>query len=201
VRTGTPPPLWTKAPAWGAPFQWWRRPEPGNTVELRAGTDGPEVVLRPTGTVEQWWYFQRWSDTPIPWTVCALARSEGLEGLTWPGRIVADDWAVFERELGVWLAHVQHLQAALDIRFGPVIAGDGWGFDINPWPEKIYIAGDPPDRVDAVALGWRPIDEIPGRIYDGYPPWFLMGDREDGRHSPARSRTRRARSAPNLRRP
>lgn len=170
-------------PSWGSPYVRWRRPEPGDTVELTAGPDGPELVLHPTGPAEGW-LLRRWPGDGVlcelAWTEPAYKEAEAAHGHSFdgheiPGVTPHGNWDAFERALGGWLTTVSAEQQALSLSFAPVIAGAGFGLDLLPGRDRLVIGGFLSEAVDAPALGWLPPDAVPDDPYRGGPEWRLLG--------------------------
>ncbi|GAA0895970.1 hypothetical protein [Virgisporangium aurantiacum] len=171
-------------PSWGSPYVRWRRPEPGDTVELMAGPDGPVLVLHPTGPAEAW-LLRRWPGDGVlcelAWTEPAYTEAEAAHGHSFdgheiPGVTPHGNWDGFERALGGWLTTVSAEQEALSLTLGPVIGNSTFGFDVLPGRDRLVIGGFLDDAVDARALGWLPPDAVPDDPYgQGGPEWRLLG--------------------------
>lgn len=182
-------PFYVAGPAWGNPYLRWRRPAPGDTIELRAGVRGPELVLQPTAPAEYWLLKQQWGTFPISGILAELstndpaskqaylAHGHTLAGLETPGMLAAANWEDFERGLADMLSTVSAEQHALRMGFAPVIGSrQGFSFDVNPSNDRVVIAGFVPGSVDAVTLGWIAAAEVPDDPYGtGGPEWRLVG--------------------------
>ncbi|SCL20712.1 hypothetical protein GA0074692_0958 [Micromonospora pallida] len=175
-------------PSWGSPYLRWRRPYPGDTVELSAGPNGPELVLHPTGPVEAW-FLRGWPGDGVmcelAWTEQAYADGEAAHGHSFgghevPGVTPHEDWPAFERALGGWLTTVSAEQEALGLSLAPVIGGPGFGFDVLPGRDRLVIGGFIDSAVDAPALGWLSPDAVSDDPYGmGGPEWRLLGGPAD----------------------
>ncbi|WP_433512028.1 hypothetical protein ACQP2T_51030 [Nonomuraea sp. CA-143628] len=173
------------APAWGGPYLRWRRPYPGDTVELRAGVHGPVLMLQPTGHAERHLISLSWEEAPIGGSLCELsddvraAHGHSLAGYEVPDETLVDDWLSFERALGRWLTTMSAEGAALELSFGPVVAdtaGLGFHFDVLPGRNRLVIGAFVPGAVDAPALGWLSPDAVADDPYGlGGPEWRLLG--------------------------
>jgi hypothetical protein len=176
-------PPFSAGPSWGSPYLRWRRPYPDDTVELAAGTDGPELVLHPTGPAEGW-FLRGWPGDGVlcelAWTEQAYTDAETAHGHSFGGHEIPavtphEDWPAFERALGGWLTTVSAEQEALSLSLDPNIYGPGFGFDVLAGRDRLVIGGFVDDAVDAPALGWLPPDAVPDDPYVGGPGWRLLG--------------------------
>jgi hypothetical protein len=170
-------------PSWGSPYLRWRHPYPGDTVELAANPDGPELVLHPTGPAEAW-FLRGWPGDGVmcelAWTEQPYADAQAAHGHSFggheiPGVTLHEAWPAFEHALGGWLTTVSAEQQALSLAFAPVIGGPGFGFDVLPGRERLIIGGFLDNAVDAPTLGWLPPHAVPDDPYTGGPEWRLLG--------------------------
>ncbi|WP_344593724.1 hypothetical protein [Actinomadura vinacea] len=165
-------------PAWGNPYLRWLRP--AQSVELRAGAHGPEVVLTQT---DQWaeWLIRQGQGRPMDVTgflgrlqTNDSAHKPNPANLLLPSPWLAHDWDVFERAFAAWLSTVSAEQHALGMRLVPAIHGaTGLLLDIYPHKDRLLIAGAA-RSVDLPALGWTP-GPLPDDPWDDYPEWRLIG--------------------------
>ncbi|MFC5750670.1 hypothetical protein [Actinomadura rugatobispora] len=128
---------------WGNPYLLWPQ-----SIELRAGASGPELVLTDNWPKHQGRdgfiaHLQPDDSSPTPWK--------------------AKDWDVFERAFAAWLSTVSAEQRALGLPLVPAIHG-GLLLDIYPHEDRLLIGGA--GSADFPALGW-----IPGPL-EGDDPWF-----------------------------
>lgn len=191
------PPYSARRPSWGSPYLRWRRPYPGDTVELSAGPDGPELVLHPTGPVEAW-FLRGWLDDGVmcelAWTEPAYKDAEAEHGHSFdgheiPGVAPHGNWEAFERALGGWLTTVSAEQQALGLSFAPVFGGGGFGVDLLAGRDRLVIGGFVGSGVDAPALGWLPPDAVADDPWGGSgPEWRLLGGPMGAVDGPAMAR-------------
>ncbi|MGV9759088.1 hypothetical protein ACWDUC_25090 [Streptomyces tricolor] len=169
-------PFYDSGPLWGAPFVRWRgRPD---TLELRAGTSGPELVLRPTDPAENWFWRQGTGEEHSLSGFFGSNRDRANVGLGFPGGWTARSWETVTRSLGDFLGALPAEATALGIGFGmPFYGRTGSGapllFDVA-CGERLAIGCFAPDGVDPAALGWGTVAEHPGTASvwsDDDPVW------------------------------
>ncbi|WP_432009974.1 hypothetical protein [Streptomyces cucumeris] len=156
---GDPGPFYRATALWGSPFLRWRGRE--DTLELYPGEGGPELLLQPTGPVENWFWRQGHGEPHAVGGFFGSRRVAANAGLGFPGRWRTDDWDVFGRALGDFLTTLPAETTALGVEldlgihalvpgtYGPVVFHLGCG-------ERLEIAYDPDglDATDPVSLGW-----------------------------------------------
>ncbi|MET9378575.1 hypothetical protein ACFYV5_32105 [Streptomyces sp. NPDC003035] len=156
-------PFYDSGPHWGAPFLRWRgRP---NTLELRAGTSGPELVLQPTHPAENWFWRQGVGEEHSISGFFGSNRDEANIGLGFPGGWTAQSWETVTRSLADFLGALPAETTALGIRIGMPLYGRNSRsapllFEVA-CGDRLSIGCFPPDEVDAAALGWGTVAEHP----------------------------------------
>ncbi|MFD0366594.1 hypothetical protein [Streptomyces sp. NPDC127114] len=163
-------------PRWGRPFlRWWRG---RTTLELRAGAEGPELVLEPSSTWEQW--YQREGTGFL-----GVGQDSGL-GIDHPRHEQPRDWEDLRLSLAVLLRTLPAETYALGIAHSMPLYGRIPG---TATPLLFCIASDTRLHLDfteydvadtargehAAALGWSRRESLPpGRPeprLDGEAPW------------------------------
>ncbi|WP_405860816.1 hypothetical protein OG361_37320 [Streptomyces sp. NBC_00090] len=156
-------PFYDSEPHWGAPFLRWRgRP---NTLELRAGKSGPELVLQPTGPAENWFWRQGVGEEHSISGFFGSNRDEANIGLGFPGGWTARSWETVTRSLGDFLGSLPAETTALAVRIGMPFYGRNSRsapllFDVA-CGDRLSIACFAPDDIDPAALGWGTVAEHP----------------------------------------
>ncbi|MCP2167031.1 hypothetical protein [Goodfellowiella coeruleoviolacea] len=146
---------------WGSHFLRWRgRP---NSLELRAGAAGPELLLHPTEPVEDWFWRQgQGVEFELAGFFAFAQRDRANEGLGLPGGWRAGDWDTFHRALRGFLAALPTETAALGVALSPGIYLSGANgavmvdLEVGDDLEIIAYALDKPATVDFAGLGWPP---------------------------------------------
>ena len=83
-------PFYESTPAWGSPFLRWRgKPD---TLELRAGERGPELLFQPTDPVENWFWRQGHGEDFALGGFFGSLPVPVNGGLGFPGYWSTDDW-------------------------------------------------------------------------------------------------------------
>ncbi|MFC8952778.1 hypothetical protein ACFT8P_09035 [Streptomyces sp. NPDC057101] len=169
-------PFYDSEPDWGAPFLRWRGR--ANTLELRAGKAGPELVLQPTDPAENWFWRQGVGEEHSISGFFGSNRDEANIGLGFPGGWTARSWETVTRSLGDFLGALPAEATALGVRF----AMPFYGRNSRSAPllfevvcgDRLSIGCFVPDDVDAAALGWGTVAEHPGTaavFADDDPKW------------------------------
>ncbi|GAA2269957.1 hypothetical protein GCM10010234_00260 [Streptomyces hawaiiensis] len=169
-------PFYDGGPPWGAPFTRWRGSP--DTLELRAGWSGPELVLQPTGPAENWFWRQGHGEEHAISGFFGSNRDPANAGLGFPGGWTARSWETVTRSLGGFLGALPAETTALGIGIGMPVYGRTGGsapllFDVT-CDDRLSIGCFAPDGVDAAALGWGTVDEHPGTASvwrDDDPVW------------------------------
>ncbi|MER7110073.1 hypothetical protein [Streptomyces sp. NPDC000229] len=167
-------PFYDSGPVWGAPFVRWRgRPD---TLELRAGTSGPELVLQPTGPAENWFWRQGVGEEHSISGFFGSNRDQANTGLGFPGGWTARSWETVVRSLDEFLGALPAETTALGIRIGmPFYGRTGRGapilFDVT-CGDRLSIGCFAPDGADPAAHGWGTVTDHPGTasIWDDDDP-------------------------------
>ncbi|MFD6275497.1 hypothetical protein ACFWFI_07990 [Streptomyces sp. NPDC060209] len=164
-------------PLWGSPFLRWRHERV--TLELRAGTAGPELVLQPSEPWESW-YAQGGQGF-----VGVLEDSgASLEHPRWE---LADGWDTLKVSIGAFLRTLPAVTLATGIShnlslYGQVGDDAPIMFDIV-CEDRLYLGyceylvQEAARGENAAKLGWTPRELLPtGHIRpenDGKPPWRI----------------------------
>ncbi|MGW7343594.1 hypothetical protein [Streptomyces sp. NPDC054854] len=157
-------PFYDSGPLWGAPFTRWRgRP---NTLELRAGKSGPELVLRPTDPAENWFWRQGVGEEHSISGFFGSTRDPANAGLGFPGGWTARSWETVSSSLGDFLGALPAEVHALGITIGmPFYGRTGAGspilFDVACDGDRLAIGCFAPEGIDPAALGWGTVAEHP----------------------------------------
>ncbi|MGW7052648.1 hypothetical protein [Streptomyces sp. NPDC054887] len=170
-------PFYDSGPLWGAPFLRWRgRPD---TLELRAGKSGPELVLQPTDPAENWFWRQGIGEEhSISGFFGSNNRDQANVGLGFPGGWTARSWDTVIRSLGQFLGTLPAETTALGIGIGmPVYGRNSHGapllFEVT-CNDRLSIGCFAPDDIDPAALGWGTVAQHPGTasvFRDDDPVW------------------------------
>lgn len=169
-------PFYDSGPLWGSPFVRWRgRPD---TLELRAGKAGPELVLQPTGPAENWFWRQGIGEEHAISGFFGSNRDRANAGLGFPGGWRARSWQTVTRSLGDFLETLPAETTALGIGIGmPLYGRNDQGapllFDVT-CGDRLSIGCFAPDGVDAAALGWGTVAQHPSTASlwsDDDPVW------------------------------
>ncbi|GAA4936342.1 hypothetical protein ACFPM3_06405 [Streptomyces coeruleoprunus] len=167
-------PFYDSGQLWGAPFLRWRgRPD---TLELRAGKSGPELVLQPTGPAENWFWRQGVGEENSISGFFGSNRDQANVGLGFPGGWKARSWETVTRSLGDFLGALPAETTALGVRIGmPFYGRNAHGapilFDVT-CGDRLAIGCFAPDDVDPAALGWGTAAQHPSTasIWDDDDP-------------------------------
>ncbi|MEU9701044.1 hypothetical protein [Streptomyces sp. NPDC047981] len=173
-------PFYDSQPLWGAPFLRWRGQ--ADTLELRAGKAGPELVLQPTDPAENWFWRQGVGEEHSISGFFGSNRDTANVGLGFPGGWKARSWETVTRSLGDFLGALPAETAALGIRIGmPLYGRNGQSapllFEVA-CGERLSIGCFAPDDVDLAALGWGTVAEHPHTasvFSDDDPVWRVDG--------------------------
>ncbi|MEU4269524.1 hypothetical protein [Streptomyces sp. NPDC026092] len=167
-------PFYDSEPLWGAPFLRWRGES--DTLELRAGKAGPELVLQPTGPAENWFWRQGHGEEHAISGFFGSNRDRANVGLGFPGGWTAQSWETVTRSLGDFLGALPAETTALGIRLGMPFYGRNAQsapllFEVT-CGERLSIGCFAPDDVDAAALGWGTVAEHPhtASVFDDEDP-------------------------------
>ncbi|WP_433455063.1 hypothetical protein ACQPXS_43955 [Streptomyces sp. CA-142005] len=159
-------PFYASGPAWGTPYLRWRgRP---NTLELRAGADGPELVLQPTGPLENWFWRQGHGEEHAISGFFGSRNDPANIGLGHPGGWRARSWEAVTHSLADFLATLPAETTALGRPIGMPVYGRGAGpgapllFEIS-CDDRLVIGCFPPHDMDPrpEALGWGRMADHP----------------------------------------
>ncbi|MFF7040747.1 hypothetical protein ACIP4T_03520 [Streptomyces massasporeus] len=170
-------PFYDSGPLWGAPFVRWRGMP--DTLELRAGKAGPELVLQPTDPAENWFWRQGSGEEHAISGFFGSNNDPANAGLGFPGGWRARSWETVTRSLGDFLETLPAEAVALGTGFGmPFYGRTGEGapllFDVACGDDRLSIGCFAPDGVDAAALSWGTVAEHPGTASiwrDDDPVW------------------------------
>ncbi|MFH0517684.1 hypothetical protein ACHBTE_10945 [Streptomyces sp. M41] len=169
-------PFYDSGQLWGAPFMRWRgRPD---TLELRAGKAGPELVLQPTDPAENWFWRQGIGEEQSISGYFGSNRDRANAGLGFPGGWTARSWETVTRSLSDFLGALPAETTALGIGIGmPLYGRTGSGapilFDVT-CRDRLSIGCFAPDDVDPAALGWGTVAQHPSTASvwsDDDPVW------------------------------
>ncbi|MER6613193.1 hypothetical protein [Streptomyces xantholiticus] len=167
-------PFYSSGPSWGNPFLRWRGKP--NTLELRAGKTGPELVLQPTGPAENWFWRQGTGEEHSISGYFGHRPDPANAGLGFPGGWTARNWDTVTSSLADFLGPLPAETSALGARIGMPVYGrtDGGApilFDIT-CGERLSIACFAPDSAGPAALGWGTVAEYPAtaRTWDDDDP-------------------------------
>ncbi|MFG3270847.1 hypothetical protein [Streptomyces luteogriseus] len=169
-------PFYDSGPLWGAPFVRWRGSP--DTLELRAGKAGPELVLQPTEPAENWFWRQGHGEEHALSGFFGSNRDPVNVGLGFPGGWTARSWETVTRSLGDFLGALPAEAHALGVGFGmPFYGRTAEGapllFDVT-CGDRLSIGCFAPDGVDAASLGWGTVAEHPATASvwrDDDPVW------------------------------
>lgn len=173
-------PFYDSGPHWGAPFTRWRgRPD---TLELRAGKAGPELVLQPTGPAENWFWRQGIGEEYAISGFFGSNQDQANVGLGFPGGWKARSWDTVTGTLGSFLGALPAETTALGIRigmpfYGRTDSGAPILFEVT-CGDRLSIGCFAPDGVDPAALGWGTVAEHPATASvfdDDDPVWRVDG--------------------------
>ncbi|MFG2291312.1 hypothetical protein ACGFOU_35195 [Streptomyces sp. NPDC048595] len=158
-------PFYGSGPLWGTPFVRWRdRPD---TLELRAGKTGPELVLQPTDPVENWFWRQGVGEEHSLTGFFGSRNDASNAGLGFPGGWYAQSWETVTRALADFLDTLPAETTALGTSLGMPVYGrlaEGGApilFDIA-CQDRLSLGCFASDAVDPAALGWGTVAEHPG---------------------------------------
>jgi hypothetical protein len=169
-------PFYASGPLWGNPFLRWRGEQ--NTLELRAGRTGPELVLQPTGPAENWFWRQGIGEEHSISGYFGSRRDPANAGLGFPGGWTARSWETATSSLADFLGPLPAETSALGMRISMPLYGrtdDGAPilFDLA-CGERLSIACFAPDGIDPASLGWGTAADHPAtaqRWDDDDPVW------------------------------
>ncbi|NJP94925.1 hypothetical protein HCN51_36765 [Nonomuraea sp. FMUSA5-5] len=202
---GSPGPFYDSPASWGSPFRRWRGES--DSLELRAGEQGPELLLQPNGPVESWHWRQSHGEPYALGGFFGVSRDPANEGLGMPGGWRTDDWDVFAHALasvlttlpvevralgiardlthfGLWLGAL-HIYLSCD----PALELALCDFNHTPLPEPELLAlgwlAGPPDAEHLADAAYRSPAHRPGTV-DGRALARLVVDtaRLNGHKSP-----------------
>ncbi|MEV0362378.1 hypothetical protein [Nocardia fusca] len=180
---GDPGPFYDSAPTWGSPFLRWRERE--NTLELRAGEHGPELLLQPTGPVENWFWRQGHGELNALGGFFGTRRDPANTGLSFPGGWRTDDWDVFTRTLGASLhtlpAETHALNINLDLGFHALVPGTRGPIVFHlVCGERLEIVYDTEElgesSTDPSSFGWIPHATRPAALDHWLDSPYHSGD-------------------------
>ncbi|UKY53541.1 hypothetical protein [Streptomyces inhibens] len=158
-------PFYDSGPLWGTPFLRWRdRP---NTLELRAGKAGPELILQPTDPVENWFWRQGIGEEHSITGFFGSRNDPANGGLGFPGGWDARSWETVTGALADFLGTLPAETTALGTSVSMPIYGhlpEGGApilFDVS-CRDRLSLGCFAPDDIDPSALGWGTADNHPG---------------------------------------
>ncbi|WP_017591495.1 hypothetical protein [Nocardiopsis potens] len=168
---GDPGPFYESTASWGSPFLRWRgRPD---SLELRAGDDGPELLLHPSDPVENWHWRQGHGEAYALGGFFGARPDPANAGLGHPGGWTTGDWDVFATALGGFLGCLAAETRALGIELslgmhGRIPGTHGpWVFHIasaQTLELAVYEETVDTSALDMAALGWTPVSEAPAAM-------------------------------------
>lgn len=150
-------PFARQVPDWGSPYLRWRGES--DTLELRAGATGPELVLQPTDPAENWFVRQGYDEALAITGFFGFRPDASNGGLTFPGVWRARDWETTTRSLALFLTTLPAETTALRTPMWMPIYGriEGKGapilFDID-CGDRLLLASFADESVDPASLGW-----------------------------------------------
>ncbi|MEU8620547.1 hypothetical protein [Streptomyces sp. NPDC048623] len=165
-------------PRWGRPFLRWRLG--GTTLELRAGAAGPELVLQPSASWEDWYQ-------SVGRGVTGTRESSGVE-LDHPRHEGPTNWEDLELTFAAFLRSLPAVTTALGVPLNlglyGRIAGSGAPLLFGIVSDtRLYVdfteyeVGEAARGERAAALGWTPREALsPGHRapeFDGGSPWWV----------------------------
>ncbi|UZJ32729.1 hypothetical protein [Streptomyces endophytica] len=160
---GSTGPYHAPTPAWGAPFLRWRGKQ--DTLELRAGRRGPELVLAPTAPGENWlWSLGHGEEHAIS-GYFGSRPGPANAGLSLPGRWSVRSWETLTDALAAFFTTLPAEFAALGIaRVIPVYGRLGGSapilFDIDA-DDRLMLASYAERDIDPASFGWGTVAEHP----------------------------------------
>ncbi|MFB8003204.1 hypothetical protein [Nocardia sp. NPDC056000] len=176
-------PFYDSTPRWGSPFRRWRQQV--DTLELRAGEHGPELLLQPTAPAENWFWRQGHGENYAIGGFFGSNRDPANAGLGFPGAWHTDEWDVFLHALTAFLwnlpAETHALGIELDLGFhalvpgtrGPVVFHIACG-------ERLEVAYDTEGLGasigDPASLGWIPKSTRPAALEHWIESHYHSGD-------------------------
>ncbi|MGW1379639.1 hypothetical protein ACWD6P_35970 [Streptomyces sp. NPDC002446] len=158
-------PFYDSGPLWGTPFLRWR--DQPNTLELRAGKAGPELILQPTDPVENWFWRQGVGEEHSISGFFGSRNDPANAGLGFPGGWYAKSWETVTRALADFLDTLPAETTALGTSLSMPVYGrlaEGGApilFDIT-CRDRLSLGCFAPDTADPAALGWGTVTEHPG---------------------------------------
>ncbi|MEU9124866.1 hypothetical protein AB0C96_34305 [Streptomyces sp. NPDC048506] len=170
-------PYYGSTPAWGAPFLRWRGT--ADTLELRAGPHGPELVLQPTAPMENWFSGLGHGEEHAITGFFGRRPGPSNAGLGLPARWSARSWDAVTASLADFFATLPAEFAALGIAkiirlYGRLGGGAPALLDIDA-DSRLMLGSFADDDIDPASFGWGTIAEHPrtrdtwGDDYD--PRW------------------------------
>ncbi|MEV8287273.1 hypothetical protein AB0P45_18630 [Streptomyces niveus] len=162
--TGRLAPFYRDVEGWGSPYLRWRG-EP-NTLELRAGPTGPELVLLPTEPAENWFVRLGYDQEHAITGFFGFRQDASNGGLTFPGGWQARSWETLTRALADFLTTLPAETTALRTPMSLAIYGrvEGKGapiiVDID-CGDRLMLASFADESLDPGSLGWGTAAEHP----------------------------------------
>lgn len=160
---GSMGPYYAATPAWGAPFLRWRGRR--DTLELRAGSRGPELVLAPTAPFENWlWSLGHGEEHAIS-GYFGTRPGPANNGLSLPARWSVRSWETLTDALAAFFTTLPAEFSALGIaRVIPVYGRVGGSapilFDIDA-DHRLMLASYAESDIDPASFGWGTVVEHP----------------------------------------
>lgn len=151
-------------PSWGSPYLRWRGE--ADTLELRAGPTGPELVLQPTDPAENWFVRQGYDDEFSITGFFGFRQDASNGGLTFPGGWQARSWEVMTTALASFLTTLPAETTALRTPMWMAIYGrvEGKGapiiVDID-CGDRLMLGSFAEESIDPASLGWGTAAEYP----------------------------------------
>ncbi|MGV9269105.1 hypothetical protein ACWDRR_31070 [Kitasatospora sp. NPDC003701] len=157
-------PYYGSTPAWGSPFLRWRGER--DTLELRAGRQGPELVLEPTAPLENWYGSLGHGEEDAIGGFIGSRSGPSTAGLSLPGRWSARSWETLTGSLATFLATLPAEFAALGIAkimrlYGRVGGEAPRLFDIDA-DSRLMLASFADSDIGPASFGWGTVADHPG---------------------------------------
>ncbi|MEV0374907.1 hypothetical protein AB0I10_34880 [Streptomyces sp. NPDC050636] len=173
-------PFFDSGPLWGTPFLRWRgKPD---TLELRAGKTGPELILQPTDPVENCFWRQGIGEENSITGFFGSRNDPSNGGLGFPGGWSARSWETVTNALADFLGTLPADTTALGTSISMPVYGelpDGDSpilFDVT-CRDRLLLGCFASDDADPAALGWGTVAEHPEtrRVWpdDDDPKWRI----------------------------
>ncbi|MEV0531825.1 hypothetical protein [Kitasatospora sp. NPDC050463] len=174
-------PYYGSTAAWGSPFLRWRGER--DTLELRAGRQGPELVLEPTAPLENWYCSLGHGEEGAIGGFLGRRSGPSTAGLSLPGRWSARSWETLTASLATFFATLPAEFAALGIAkimrlYGRVGGTAPRLFDIDA-DSRLMLASFADSDLGPESFGWGTVAEHP-RTTETWADPYDPGWRFDG---------------------